>query len=100
MIEKHEQPETADESLSITVTPADLRAGVPKDAFRCPLALALNREHGPQWRVTYTLADRDGTFYLLPAAATSFISRYDDGRTVEPAEFTLTPDSVTARPAR
>jgi hypothetical protein len=64
--------------------------GIPCDGFRCPIAYAIRR----QCRVTDVgvggaIAEVGNIGYRLPAAAQTFIRRFDRGQFVKPFVFTM-----------
>jgi hypothetical protein len=80
----------ARELIEIEVTEADIKAGVPADSERCPIARAIARTLGI---VSVSVDDGisliDGWGYRTPPKATTFIHRFDDGHSVKPAHFTF-----------
>lgn len=83
--------------LTLKVTLELIEAGVPCDPDRCPLALAGKRETEMDFQVGVTRASiyRSDEYWKLlysarlPWPAVEWISHYDDGDPVEPAEFEL-----------
>jgi len=57
-------------------------------AYCCPIALAVRRAFRKTWAIgpTYIACDRGRTIGL-PRKAQTFISRFDDGKSVKPIRF-------------
>lgn len=88
----------------VSVTIADIAAGVPTAPCLCPIARAAPRQLGEfdgQLRVDEDLnglrialyrrasdAEEEYAVYSLPVAARGFVHAFDDGRVVLPFEFT------------
>lgn len=81
-------------SYHIEVTEEDIRLGVPKDAFACPIALAMKRVFGFE-------VEADGPHFRFgvvegrgPKKIDEFVSAFDLGFVVTPFEFDLALDYI------
>lgn len=81
--------------LAITITADHLRAGRPRAAWRCPLALALQAQLGSRWSVTAQVAQLfvynrpPWRWYLTPEAA-AWVQDWDAGKTMQEQVLVLT----------
>jgi hypothetical protein len=83
--------------IIVHVTEEDIRNGTAKSRSKCPIANALQREHGwPYPRVTYTgTHNAQGTylnpvtFYVLPDEAIKFMDAFDADKGPSPITFTM-----------
>lgn len=79
--------------MRIEVTEDDILEGVRNDGSSCPVAKAMVRATGDNWRVgPYVAEMRDGRGRLLgdtylPAEVGRFIYQFDHGETVRPFGF-------------
>lgn len=80
--------------MRIEVTQDDIAAGHRKDAYCCPVALAIRRELGIPASVTGGTATVDyaapwATAVWLPDAVSDFVELFDRGEPVESFAFDL-----------
>jgi hypothetical protein len=75
----------------IEVTERDVKVGVQRDPFACPIARALKRAfRATEVSVGTSIADVDERRGLqLPKRAQNFIERFDEGKTMKPFSFRL-----------
>jgi hypothetical protein len=85
--------------MKIEVTQKDIDKGIPRDAAKCPIAKALQRQcpkRGRKWLVNCAEAEAmnkkdpvDSIDYPLPKKCMRFIDDFDKERTVKPFTFEL-----------
>ena len=79
--------------MLIEVTQEDIDNGSPGKAGLCPIALAMSRSTGKQWRVAnltcFCPEEWPWDDILLPLEAVQFVKAYDSGDGVEPFSFAL-----------
>ena len=85
--------------MLVEVTEKDIRNGKPKDAKRCPIALALKRVDMRDVEVgIFNMGfHHGGRHYLsvgIPQKAYLFRRDYNEGKAVEPFAFTLDLEDV------
>ena len=75
--------------MLVRVTRQDIKNGVPKNNFSCPIAQSLFRAglHYVSVRSTYVIAGC--RTYRLSLAAQEFVRRFDNGIRVKPATFLI-----------
>lgn len=95
-------------SVSVEVTQEDINRGVPSDADRCPVALALKRRfpksapdlHVENNLVIYAPEGDTKRFQVPPEEVQRFTMKFDEGKPVEPLTFAFPPppaDFLTAK---
>jgi anti-sigma factor ChrR (cupin superfamily) len=94
-------------TITVRVTAADVRRGMPDDPLRCPVARALWRATGRRWfacRPELVMADEDPDPNAdrlrleTPAEVSRWMGDFDHGRGVGPLAFTLdVPDGRLTR---
>lgn len=77
--------------IRISVTEADIDAGIRMHPESCPINLAAERatDKGCRTMRTLIVIGDSAVRYALPAEAREFIFRFDMGHDVEPFEFVI-----------
>jgi hypothetical protein len=80
-------------SITISVTPEDIKLGTKLSCKRCPIARAIKRQvkNGVAAEVSFDMFSLNYNGVVeegfLPKKATDFVFRFDDGKSVKPFAF-------------
>lgn len=82
--------------MKVSVTQDHIDRGLRHSAGFCPIALAMNEQHGPGHLVAtceslFTNEDGVVAWLKMPSEADDFIGKFDTGEPVQPFEFEVTP---------
>ena len=87
--------------MRIEVRQEDIEKGKPKNAWACPISLALFRETNWKWivqgRHCSIVADLHPNYVQLPPSAQSFIDRFDATSSGETFAFDLPCEAILGR---
>lgn len=75
--------------VNVEVTAEDIAQGVAADCQRCPVALALKRATGEDWRVGSYEAEKVAIRVPLPMRVRAWTLALDTGEPVEPFSFEI-----------
>lgn len=78
--------------MVVQLIQSDIDNGIPGDCLRDPIAIALRRITGKQWRVDKQIIApyvKGCKPFVTPRAASRFIEAIDDGKQVQPIRFEL-----------
>lgn len=85
---------------TVHVEACDIERGKPGSATSCPIARAVRRQHASKRGVSVGRDDvvvgsrgetrRHPAVYALPAKASRFVGRFDEGKPVRPFSFVMT----------
>jgi hypothetical protein len=81
--------------MIINVLQKDIKNGVANTCDKCPVALAVRRATHKRVKVGYVFVGVNRTWYGLPKEATTFIKRFDMGKSVKPFRFTISNEKET-----
>ena len=89
--------------LTVNVTQDHIDKGARKEAYDCPVSLALGEaDPGSDWCVsTRHIMRETGThvgFIDPPATVSKFVRRFDNGDPVQPFSFEIDPDHENGDP--
>jgi hypothetical protein len=74
----------------IKVLKQDIEKGEPHSQLKCPIALAIQRETGQEYKVCRTyIRFASGAGSDLPHKVADWINAFDAGQHVKPIEFTV-----------
>jgi len=83
--------------MQITVTMQDILDGQMQACYACPIALAVARQTGTQWRIlNYSATHPDKPVRVtLPEEAATFIAAFDSVLPVDPFTFEFPIETAT-----
>lgn len=85
-------------TVKITVTAEDIKDGLTKDCYRCPIAQAVNRHLSDKFKtealtsviiIVHKDTHEQAHKCITPSLARRFISDFDAGNKMHPVEFDL-----------
>lgn len=90
-----------EDNLKIQITQQDIVNGIPEKEDKCPIALALLRQGYKHVEVyddyiSCQNTNLDIEYFHTPFEAAEFISKFDEGKEVNPFEFEA--EKFTAKP--
>lgn len=86
--------------MKVVVTQDHIDRGLPARAQLCPIALALNEQHGNGHYVMVSAIDyspngwQTVAWYHMPPEASQFVRDFDHDRPVQPFEFEVEPTDL------